>query len=106
MALLQDENLLDRILEDFDACGIVGERIGKLTGYLAATSRLLPKPLGVVIQSSSAAGKTSLLDAILAFMPPEHQFGCSAMTSQESVLCRQPRSAAQDSLGRRRRRRP
>ena len=60
MGLLKDERLLDRILDDFDACGIVGERIGKLTGYLAATSRLLPKPLGVVIQSSSAAGKTSL----------------------------------------------
>ncbi len=82
MGLLKDERLLDRILDDFDTCGIVGERIGKLTGYLAATSRLLPKPLGVVIQSSSAAGKTSLLDAILAFMPPEHQFGCSAMTSK------------------------
>lgn len=82
MGLLKDERLLDRILEDFDACGIVGERIGKLTGYLAATSRLLPKPLGVVIQSSSAAGKTSLLDAILAFMPSEQQFGCSAMTSK------------------------
>jgi hypothetical protein len=82
MGLLKDERLLDRILDDFDACGIVGERIGKLTGYLAATSRLLAKPLGVVIQSSSAAGKTSLLDAILAFMPSEHQFGCSAMTSK------------------------
>ncbi len=82
MELLQDERLLDRVLSDFDACGIVGERIGKLTGYLAATSRLLPKPLGVVIQSSSAAGKTSLLDAILALMPPEQQFGCSAMTSK------------------------
>ena len=82
MELLKDKKLLDRILDDFDACGIVGERIGKLTGYIAATSRLLPKPLGMVIQSSSAAGKTSLMDAILAFMPEEQQFGCSAMTSK------------------------
>ena len=82
MELLKDENLLDRILSDFDACGIVGERIGKLTGYLAATSRLLPKPLGVVIQSSSAAGKTSLMNAVLSLMPSESQFVCSAMTSQ------------------------
>ena len=55
LALLQDENLLDRILDDFETCGIVGERTGKLVGYLAATSRLLPKPLGLIIQSSSAA---------------------------------------------------
>ncbi|TWU02316.1 DNA primase [Stieleria varia] len=82
MDLLQSPKLLDRILDDFETCGIVGERIGKLTGYLAATSRLLPKPLGVVIQSSSAAGKTSLLDAILAFMPDEAVFACSAMTSK------------------------
>jgi len=80
--LLQSENLLDRILDDFDACGIVGERTGKLVGYLAATSRLLSKPLGVIIQSSSAAGKSSLMNAILGFMPPEHQFACSAMTGQ------------------------
>jgi hypothetical protein len=80
--LLKDEHLLDRILDDFDACGIVGERIGKLAGYLAATSRLLPKPLGVIIQSSSAAGKTSLMNAVLSLMPPESQFVCSAMTSQ------------------------
>jgi len=82
MQLLTDDRLLERILDDFDACGIVGERIGKLTGYLAATSRLLAKPLGVIIQSSSAAGKTSLLEAILAFMPPEAQFACSAMTGR------------------------
>ncbi|MCO8124101.1 hypothetical protein NHH03_20320 [Stieleria sp. TO1_6] len=82
MELLKDENLLDRILSDFDACGIVGERTGKLAGYLAATSRLLDKPLGLVIQSSSAAGKSSLAEAVLRFMPPEERFSCSAMTSQ------------------------
>ena len=82
MELLCDERLLDRILDDFDTCGIVGERTGKLLGYLAATSRLLDKPLGLIIQSSSAAGKSSLAEAILNFMPPEQCFTCSAMTSQ------------------------
>jgi len=80
--LLQNENLLDRILDDFEACGIVGEQSGKLAGYLAATSRLLDKPLGLVIQSSSAAGKTALSDSVLAFMPPESRFACTSMTSQ------------------------
>ena len=82
MELLQTDNLLERILTDFDACGIVGERTAKLTGYLAATSRLLAKPLGLIIQSSSAAGKSSLAEAILSFMPEESRFTCSAMTSQ------------------------
>ncbi len=82
LELLQSNNLLDRILDDFDACGIVGERTGKLAGYLAATSRLLDRPLGLIIQSASAAGKSSLMNAILAFMPEEQQFSCSAMTGQ------------------------
>jgi len=82
LSLLSDERLLDRILIDFETCGIVGEEPGKLAGYLAATSRLLDKPLGLVIQSSSAAGKSALADSVLRFMPPEEQFVCSAMTSQ------------------------
>ena len=82
LELLKDEHLLDRILDDFETCGIVGEHAGKLAGYLAATSRLLNKPLGLVIQSSSAAGKSALADAVLRFMPPEERFSCSAMTSQ------------------------
>ena len=82
MALLTDERLIDRILEDFETCGIVGEQPGKLAGYLAATSRLLEKPLGLVIQSSSAAGKSALADSVLKLMPSEAVFRCSAMTGQ------------------------
>ena len=54
----------------------------KLVGYLAAVSRKLDQPLAIIIQSSSAAGKTSLMDAILAFVPPEDQVKYSAMTGQ------------------------
>jgi DNA primase len=82
MALLKSTDLLARISADFDACGIVGERTNKLVGYLAATSRKLSHPLAVVIQSSSAAGKSSLMDAVLAFMPEEERIKYSAMTGQ------------------------
>jgi DNA primase len=80
--LLRDANLLERILADFDTIGIVGERVNKLVGFLAATSRKLDAPLAVVIQSSSAAGKTSLMDAVLSFMPEEARIKYSAMTGQ------------------------
>src|SRR6056297_1634045 len=82
MELLQDPRLIDRILDDFETCGIVGERTGNLTAYLIATSRLLERPLGLMIQSSSSAGKTSLLDAALAFMPEPQLVHCSAVTSR------------------------
>jgi DNA primase len=80
--LLKDPNLLDRILEDFARCGVVGEETNKLTGYLAAVSRRLEAPLAAVVQSSSAAGKSLLMDAILSFVPEEDRVQYSAMTGQ------------------------
>lgn len=82
LQFLKSPNLIQRILDDFDACGLVGEESNKLVCYLAAVSRLLDDPLAVLIQSGSAAGKTSLMDATLAFVPDEHQVRYSAMTGQ------------------------
>ncbi|MDP2823380.1 MAG: CHC2 zinc finger domain-containing protein [Sulfuritalea sp.] len=82
LALLRAPDLPARILADFAACGLVGEETNKLVGYLAAVSRKLDRPLGVVIQSSSAAGKSSLMDAVLAFVPDEDKVKYSAMTGQ------------------------
>lgn len=81
-ALLKDPRLVDRILADFERCGVVGEETNKLVGYLAALSRKLDEPLAIVIQSSSAAGKSSLMEAVLAFMPEEERIKYSAMTGQ------------------------
>jgi DNA primase catalytic core len=82
MTLLRDPRLLDRVLEDFDRCGVVGEETNKRVSYLAAVSRLLEKPLAIVVQSSSAAGKSSLMEAVLDFMPEEQRESYSAMTGQ------------------------
>lgn len=82
LELLQDPHLLDRILADFERAGLVGEETNKLVGYLAAVSRKLEEPLAIIVQSSSAAGKTSLMDAVLAFVPSEERVQYSALTGQ------------------------
>ncbi len=82
LALLTDPQLVDRIVADLEATGVVGEATNALVAYLAATSRLLPAPLAVIIQSASAAGKTSLMEAVLALVPPEERVQYSAMTGQ------------------------
>ena len=82
MELLRDPRLIERVLADFDLCGVVGEETNKKVSYLAAVSRLLAKPLAVVLQSSSAAGKSSLMEAVLDFMPEEQREEYSAMTGQ------------------------
>jgi len=82
MELLRDPRLLERIVEDFARCGVVGEETNKLVGYLGVVSRHLEAPLAVIVQSSSAAGKSSLMEAVLAFLPDEQRVQYSAMTGQ------------------------
>jgi DNA primase catalytic core len=80
--LLKDPSLLSRILADLEFCGVIGENTNKLVSYLATVSRKLDKPLAVMIQSSSAAGKSSLMDAVLNMIPAEERIQFSAMTGQ------------------------
>ena len=82
MQLLRDPRLLDRILADLERCGMVGEETNKLVSYLAVTSRLLDAPLAILVQASSAAGKSALMEAVLALVPEEQQVQYSAMTGQ------------------------
>jgi len=82
MHLLRAPDLVQKIVTAFDRCGLVGERTNKLVAYLAAVSRKLDDPLAIIIQSSSAAGKTALMDAVLSLMPKEERYRYSAMTGK------------------------
>jgi DNA primase catalytic core len=82
LGLLRDPGILERIAADFELAGLAGERRNALAAYLAAVSRKTADPLAVIIQSSSSAGKSSLLDAVLAFMPEEETIRFTAMTGQ------------------------
>ncbi len=81
-ALLRDPALMDRIVSDVAATGVVGEASNALVAYLACVSRKLDKPLAILIQSTSAAGKSTLMDALLALMPESERVHYSAMTGQ------------------------
>jgi hypothetical protein len=82
LELLRDPDLIGRIEADFAAVGMVGEATNCLVGYLAAVSRMLPSPLAVIVQSTSAAGKSAVMEAVLGFVPEEDRVSFSAMTGQ------------------------
>ncbi|MBK9237224.1 MAG: toprim domain-containing protein [Rhodoferax sp.] len=82
LALLKSPDLVSRIVADLHSLGVVGEDLNLLAAYLAAVSRKLDTPLAVLIQSSSAAGKSSLMDAVLQLVPEEERIRYSAMTGQ------------------------
>lgn len=82
LELLTAPDLVNRIQTLFDDCGLVGEQTNRLAAYLACTSRKLNRPLAVIIQSTSAAGKSTLMEAVLAMFPEEERVKYSAMTGQ------------------------
>jgi DNA primase catalytic core len=79
---LREPNLIDRLRAAFHQAGIIGEESNTLVAYLAGVSRKLERPLAIIIQSASAAGKTTLMDAVLSFFPEEERVKYSAMTGQ------------------------
>lgn len=82
LAWLKAPNLIGRLREAFHLAGIIGEETNTLVAYLAGVSRKLDRPLAVIVQSASAAGKTTLMDAVLSFFPEEDRVKYSAMTGQ------------------------
>jgi hypothetical protein len=82
LALLRSPTLISETTSAFRTTGIVGEEANLTIAFLASISRKLRQPLAVVVQSSSAAGKSSLLDAVLGLVPEEDRHSFSAMTGQ------------------------
>ena len=82
LAFLRDDTLIERIMTDVERVGLVGEPSNALVSYLACISRKLGSPLAVLIQSTSAAGKSLLMDTVLALVPTEDRVHYSAMTGQ------------------------
>jgi DNA primase len=82
LAFLRDQSLTERIMADVERVGLVGEPHNALVAYLSCVSRKLATPLAVLIQSTSAAGKSLLMDTVLALVPPEDRVHYSAMTGQ------------------------
>ena len=82
MAFLQNPNLLEEVLVDLVVLGVAGEETNKVLCYLAAVSRKLDDPLSLLIQSRSAAGKSTLQHAVLSLTPDEDQVHYTRLTSQ------------------------
>lgn len=81
-AVLKNPRLLDLVLQDLHRCGMVGEDTNLAVAWLVSLSRKLDKPLGVCVMSRSAAGKSTLLEAIARMVPDEDKHQYTALTPQ------------------------
>jgi hypothetical protein len=82
LRFLKNKDMFKEILADLETIGVTGEKTNKLVGYLAAVSRKTDEPLSVLIQSRSAAGKSTLQDAVLSLVPDEDYVKYTRITDQ------------------------
>lgn len=73
-------SLLDRVAQDLERLGFVGEQLAKRLGYLVTVSRKLESPLSAVVLSRAGSGKSTLLDLLGDLLPPEDLVRFTRMT--------------------------
>lgn len=80
--LLNDPDLLKRIVTDIRALGVAGEHELTATIYLIGVSRLLERPLAGIVQGPSASGKSYIVERVADLFPPEAVIHATQMTPQ------------------------
>jgi hypothetical protein len=82
--------ILDRVAEALEEAMVVGEPRAKKLLYLVVTSRLLERPVSVVIKGPSAAGKSFLAEQVLRLFPPDAYHQLTAMSEKALAYSRVP----------------
>jgi hypothetical protein len=80
LAFLKQPDLMDKIVEDMETLGYVGETANKKLGYLIAVSRKLNDPLSGIILSQSGSGKSFLAEILEILTPKEEKKMFSRLT--------------------------
>ena len=80
--LAQTSNILEAFLDVLKAEEVVGERRVAQLVYLAVSSRVLDRPVSIVIKGPSAAGKSYLIQRVLNFFPAEAYYALTGMSER------------------------
>lgn len=79
--LLDDPNLLNRVADDIRASGVVGEESLVKTLFITGVSRLLEKPLAVIVQGTTSSGKSYGIERTSRFFAPESLVVATSITA-------------------------
>lgn len=88
--LALEPDILTHFVETLHNCGVVGEdRLAKLI-YLCLTSRVLHRPVSVVVKGPSSAGKSWVVERVLAFFPANAFYTLTAMSEHAMAYSTEP----------------
>jgi hypothetical protein len=84
--LLDDPKLIDRIDRALGDDGLAGDRKNALLLYLALTSGVMDRPVNVLVEGPSAAGKNFLVDRVSRFIPAEAVYQLTSSSERTFVF--------------------
>lgn len=88
--LARDPHILARFAEALTADGFAGSLRGPQLLYLALTSRLLSRPVSVVMKAPSSAGKSYAVERTTAFFPADAYYALSSMSPKALAYDTEP----------------
>jgi hypothetical protein len=80
--ILRSPSVLAQFVKDVGKGGLIGEQRNASALFVAVVSRLLQKPLSVLVKGSSSSGKNFLVKSVLKFVPRECVHEISSMTER------------------------
>ncbi len=90
--LAQRPDILEVFADELKLRGLAGERDNAKLVYLALTSRLLDRPVSLIVKGPSSGGKSFMVESVLAFFPPAAFYALSAMSERALAYSNEPLS--------------
>jgi hypothetical protein len=88
--LARAENILAELGCALGAIGLVSERRVARLIYLAVTSRLLDRPVSIVVKGPSSGGKSFTVESVLLFFPNRAFYALTAMSDRALAYSTEP----------------
>lgn len=89
-----EELLRSNILSEFEVLvhelGLVGEIENAKLLYLSVTSRLLEKPVSIIVKGPSSGGKSFTVETVLKTLPQDAFYAISAMSERALAYSQEP----------------
>jgi hypothetical protein len=85
LALLDDSTLLDQFGTDLQALGYAGDLKQPSLLYLVLTSRMLERPMNLLVGGPSSAGKSFLVASVARFFPSAATYSLTGMSERALV---------------------
>jgi hypothetical protein len=89
-ALAERPDILGAFAAALEARGVVGEQRAAQLLYLALTSRFLERPVSIAVKGPSSAGKSFLVEQVLACFPAAAYHVLSAMSERALAYSAEP----------------